>query len=827
MPVEHFLSFPDKSGSSAQLPLNLNASGLNSGPPGDRRAADRRLGELRNQINRHRKLYFENDNPEISDAAYDALLNELRALEDAWPDLIAPDSPSQTVGGRPMFAPVRHPEAMLSLDNAFAWEDWLKFEAKVRSFLRHEGPLAYQTMPKFDGLAVELTYQGGRLRRAATRGDGRTGEDITANALKIADIPERLPGAEAAGAAIYVRGEVYMERAVFVKINQERHGAGQSPLASPRNAAAGTLRNSSLTAGDVLERPLRFFAYGLLNPGRWGIATYHQLVARLKKWGFPTESSEYTSLCPSLEDVRRVFEALSAHRTSLPYDIDGLVITINDLELWNRLGATAQAPRYALAAKFKPVPNETRVIGLEVQVGRTGVLTPVAVMEPVVVGGVTVRRASLHNQDELRRKDVRIGDAVLVQRAGEVIPEVVKVILAKRPPEARPFIFPSQCPACGGPVQRSEDEAATRCLNYACPAQIKARLEYFGGKNALDIEGLGPKLTAALVEAGLVREAADFYTLSPQQWLEALRRTGEEPKEAAPTASFWKLIKHLGLKGVGEKTSRRLAACFSPARLPRASLDDLMAAGLGRRAAQAVADYFKNPANRQFYEPLFNRPQAEEAGRDWLLPKSVGNIMAQLAASKTKPWFRFINALGIKGVGERTSRILAEHFTPATLPLATVEELSALENIGPKDARAVNDFFRRPETRNLYERLMSPEIGFKPELPQPSRPDQRRPFQGLSFVFTGTLTGLSRAEAKNMVVSRGGRVLSAISGKADLVVVGDKAGQKLKEARALGLQTISEAEFLNLVDSDAADKGTLLNSLAGARASQTPPAAGD
>ncbi|MCL2028861.1 MAG: NAD-dependent DNA ligase LigA [Deltaproteobacteria bacterium] len=565
---------------------------------------------LRSEIKRHNELYYVLGDPEISDDEWDGLFGELKALEAAHPELIRPDSPTRTVGAAPPsggLAKVRRESPMMSLDKAQNPEELMEFEERTRRFLGESGPLTFHAMPKFDGLALELVYEAGGLVQAATRGDGLIGENVTANALTIDDIPTRL-SRPPWPPRLTVRGEVFMEKDEFERLNARRREEGLAVFANPRNAAAGALRQ--LAADVTRERRLNFFAYGLIETT--GLAAYSQALGALQDWGFRVESSPFARGGLRIDEVLGLFEELEAARDGLPYEIDGLVVTLEDLSLWPRLGATARAPRYALAAKFKPRLWETRVLEIDLQVGRTGVLTPVARLEAVTVGGVTVKNASLHNEDELRRKDVRPGDTVLVRRAGEVIPEVAAVVLAKRPAGSRPFVWPQACPVCGAPLERRPGEAAWRCPNPWCPAQVRERFYHFGGRNALDITGLGEKLVAQLLEAGLVRIPTDLFRLTSGD-LAVLPRFGEKSArnflaalEKARTAPLWRFIHALGVRHVGESTSQTLAGRFSSlADLSRASEEELTSLNeVGPEVAASLGEFFQNPLNEQFLADL-------------------------------------------------------------------------------------------------------------------------------------------------------------------------------------------------------------------------------
>lgn len=594
-----------------------------------------RVSALRAEILRHNELYYTQDSPEISDDQWDRLFNELKGLELRYPALLRPDSPTQTVGA-PLapggLAKVRHESQMMSLDKVLRPEELLDFEARTQRFLGSKKELRYHVMPKFDGLAIELVYEGGRLALAATRGDGLIGENVTPNALTIDDIPEKIdlsPGKDLFStpnppSRLTVRGEVFMEKEEFSRLNAAREEEGLSVFANPRNAAAGALRQ--LDPEVTKSRRLRFFAYGVADPAATFLESYGQLMEALRGWGFAVESSGFSASNKTAAEALNYYEGLEAARDGLPYEIDGLVMTVEDLSLWARLGATSHRPRYAVAAKFKPRLAETRVRDINIQVGRTGVMTPVARLEPVLVGGVTVSNASLHNEDELARKDVRIGDAVMVRRAGDVIPDVVEVVLNKRPLDSKKFVFPSECPACHSLSVRREGEAARRCPNPWCSAQVRERFYHFGGKNALSIVGLGNNLVDRLLSSNLVKIPTDLYRLGLDD-LKTLPRLGEKSAqnllhsiEVSKSAPLWRFIHAIGIRHVGERTSRALADHFAGlSELGRATEEELLNINdVGPEVAQSILDFFKNPLNDEFLAALSDpalglAPSREEA----------------------------------------------------------------------------------------------------------------------------------------------------------------------------------------------------------------------
>ncbi|MBI4240668.1 MAG: NAD-dependent DNA ligase LigA [Candidatus Rokubacteria bacterium] len=571
--------------------------------------AARRIEELRELIHRHDYLYHVLNRPEISDAEYDRLFKELKELEARHPDLVTPDSPTQRVAGRPVeaFASVEHKVAMLSLDNAMDAGELHEFEARLRRAMPG-ADFEYVSEPKVDGLGVALVYEHGRFVRGATRGDGRVGEDITQNLKTIRSIPIRLQGPLARCRELEVRGEVFMPRRKFEKLNAELEEAGESTFANPRNAAAGAVRQKdpAITA----SRPLDFFCYHVSHAEPVTLTTHWETLEALRGSGFKVNPR--SRRCPDTGAVIAYCQAIEAERDQLGYDADGVVVKVNSLEQQRRLGATAHHPRWAIAYKFAARQATTRVLEIRIHVGKTGALTPTAILEPVELAGVTVSRASLHNEDEIKKKDIRVRDTLLIERAGDVIPYVVQVIPAKRPPDARSFVFPSRCPVCDGQAYRPEGEAIWRCTNAACPAQLKERLLHFGSRRAMDIEHLGEAVVNQLVDRGLVRDFADLYHLTVEQFAE-LERLAEKSAQNLASAiqaskgrGLARLLNALGIRMVGERVAQLLAARFgSMQRLLEASEADLSEIyGIGPQIAQSVARFIAEPQNRKTIERL-------------------------------------------------------------------------------------------------------------------------------------------------------------------------------------------------------------------------------
>jgi DNA ligase (NAD+) len=659
-----------------------------------------RVTELREAIHHHDYLYYVEARPQVSDAEYDRLMRELRDLEAAFPDLVATDSPTQRVAGQPVdaFRPVEHRAAMLSLDNAMSPDDLREFEARLRRALPGAS-LQYVCEPKIDGLGIALLYEHGRFVRGATRGDGRVGEDVTANLRTIRSLPLALKGPLARLPEVEIRGEVFMPRAEFERLNRTLEDAGEATFANPRNAAAGAVRQKDPTVS--AQRPLDIFLYHLGHAPGFAAATHAAAIEALRAAGLKTNPS--TERCETLDDVLAYCARLEPERDALGYDADGVVVKVDSLEQQRRLGSTAHHPRWAIAYKFAARQATTVVQAIEVNVGKTGALTPVAKLTPVPLAGVVISNVSLHNEDEIRRKDIRVGDTVLIERAGDVIPYVVQVIAAKRPPEAAPYAFPEQCPACGGVAFRPDGEAYWRCMNAACPAQLKERLKHFGSRRAMDIEGLGDAAIEQLVDRGDVTNFADLYRLTPERLAEL----------------------------------------------------------------------------------------------DRFAEKSAENLAAAIQGSKGRGLARLLNALGIRLVGERVARLLATRFgSMERLQAATQQELAEVHGIGDVIAASVRTFL--DESANVAMLKALGELGV--DLTERGAVlDGPKPLAGKTFVLTGTLVALTRDAARERIETLGGRVTSSVTRKTDYVVVGEAAGSKADDARRLGVATLDEAAFLELM----------------------------
>lgn len=656
--------------------------------------ARKRAESLRRAINEYNYYYHVLDQPKVDDWKFDQLMHELERLEEEYPGLQDPDSPTRRIGGEPLesFETLDHRVPMLGLDNAFNEEDLIGFDNRVRK-LSGLDCVEYFCELKIDGLAVSLQYEEGIFKRGSTRGDGYTGEDITHNLRTIRQIPLKLPE----NLTLEVRGEVYINKKDFERLNRYREEQGLMLFANPRNAAAGSLRQ--LDPRLAAKRPLKLFLYGL-GDHSLELSCQSELLDYLEKLQLPVNPNR--TICRGPEEVYEYCRRWQTEKLELPYEIDGIVIKVNDLALQKELGNTARSPRWAIAYKYPPEEKPTRVLDIEVNIGRTGAITPVALLEPVTLSGTTVKRASLHNEDFIAEKGIKIGDTVIVHKAGEIIPEVLKVMEDRRTGREKEFKMPGHCPSCNSETVRLSGEAAMRCLNPSCPAQLVEKLVHFSSRRAMDIEGLGPAVAEAVFNSGLVRDVGDLYYLTAEEL-----------------------------------------------------------AGLPRMAE-----------------------------------KSAGNLVEAIAGSRENPLRRLLFGLGIRFVGEKAARLLAARFgTLDRLREAEEEELTRVEEIGPKIGEAVVQFFNTAETGPVLEKLRKAGVNFE----EPTVEAISEDLAGKTFVFSGALDSFTRDEAAALVEEKGGRASSSISRKTDYLVAGEDPGSKLEKARRLDVRVIDEEEFKKML----------------------------
>jgi DNA ligase (NAD+) len=658
-----------------------------------------RINKLRELINHHNYRYYVLDSPEISDAEYDEFMRELKQLEEAHPKLITPDSPTQRIGAAPVeaFGVVEHPQPLLSLANAFSDEELDAWYRRASNLLGSR-KTDFVCELKIDGLAVALTYANSLLEVGATRGDGYRGENITQNLRTVKSIPLSVP--KEAPPRFEVRGEVYLPKIGFKKLNEERAKEGLPLFANPRNAAAGSVRQ--LDPRITAQRPLDIFVYGLgWAEGKAVPETHWEIMQYLKSLGFKINPN--IALCHTIDEAKAYYAKWVRNEETLPYEADGVVVKINSIPFQVELGNVGREPRWAIAYKFPAVQGTTRLLEIGINVGRTGSLNPYAILEPVQVSGVTIKHAALHNEEDIHRKDIRIGDWVVIQRAGEVIPEIVEPIVSRRTGKEKIFHMPKTCPVCGAEVIKPEGEAMHRCTNAACPAQALERIKHFVSRGAMDIEGVGEKMSQILFEAGLIKDAGDLYYLTKDQLI----------------------------------------------------------------SLERMAD------------------------------KSAANILNSIEKSKNRPLPRVIFALGIPNIGDETAELLAEHYSSLEeLGRATPEELQEIPSIGPKISDSIVAFFRQKQNKAIIEKLR--KAGVKLEAEKAERRDL--PLAGLEFVITGRLETFPRPEAEAKIKALGGKAGSDVTRKTNYLVVGEDPGSKLARAQALGTKTLTEAEFLKLLN---------------------------
>jgi DNA ligase (NAD+) len=657
--------------------------------------AKKEIDKLRHELERHNRLYYL-ETPEISDYEFDQMMRRLQELEAEHPELQDPNSPTQRVGGAPIeeFRSVAHVPPMLSIDNVYSLEELHEWDARARRGAGVDA-LEYEAELKIDGVSIDLLYENGELIRGATRGDGVRGDDVTPNVRTARTLPLRIPPKYR---RLEVRGEMYISKADFVRMNEEKEEAGESALANPRNAAAGALRQKDPKL--AAQKRLRAFVYQLVAADDVKIESQSHAYTILEAMGLPLNPQR--AVCADMASVETFIAKWHEKRHELPFEIDGIVVKVNRRDMQDELGATSKAPRWAVAYKYPPEAAKTVVREIQLYVGRTGAVTPVAVFDPVHIGGTTVTNASIHNFDEVARKDVRVGDTVLVEKGGDIIPKITDVLKEHRPKKAKAVELPTECPVCGQPLHRFEGEVAIRCINQGCPAIMIESLTHFGGRKAMDIEGLGHHTVKALIDAGLVTDYASLYELTEEK-VAALERKGE---------------------------------------------------------------------------------------------KSAAKLIENLEQSKTRELSRLIFALGIRFVGERAAKLLAERFRSIdALMNATTEELIEVPEIGPRVAESITFYFAVPANRDRIEKMK--RLGVAPQHVATATGSK---FAGKTLVVTGTLTRFSRDEIHKLIEREGGKASGSVSSKTSYLVAGDAAGSKLDKARSLGVPVLTEDEFLAMIN---------------------------
>jgi DNA ligase (NAD+) len=718
--------------------------------PKDEAQPAKRIAQLRDEIKGHDRRYYEEAAPTISDREYDRLYKELADLETKFPDLVTPDSPTQQVGGKPLqaFAQIQHRVPMLSLDNTYSEDEVANFYKRITRLLPNEKiPVAIE--PKVDGVAVSVMYEDGRLKYAATRGDGLVGDDITQNIKTIRSVPQQLRGT--APKIFEVRGEAYLDKAGFKKLNKEREAAGLPLFANPRNAAAGSLKH--LDPKVAAQRPLGMVFYGTGATEGVDVDLHSKIFQLFKRLGLPTHENWW--LADSVEKILDAIRNLDRIRHDFAYETDGAVIKVDALVQRERLGFTAKSPRWAIAYKYAAQRVETKLLDIKVQVGRTGILTPVAVLEPVFVSGSTVARATLHNEDEIKRKDIRIGDTVVIEKAGEVIPAVVEVVKSKRPRNAKPFDFlkhiHGKCPVCGGEVRRDTEFVAWRCENLRCPAQATRRLEFFAARGALDIESVGGIVADKLVERGLVREPLDLFELKVEQLAKLNLGTDEAPRI------------------FGEKNASK--------------------------AIQAIERAKTFPLSRWLYAlaiPDVGKTTATDLARFHETIEGVAN------SKLLRDVLAYHESKGDKQAAKEIAERLIKSGFAEPSKSKIDKKAGIVTEVGPVVAQSVLDFFASAPGKKILQRMK--QLGICPKSEKVSAKRMAElPLAGKTFVLTGTLPSMTREEASAKIEALGGQVSSSVSKKTDYVLAGVEAGSKLEKAKDLGVRVIDEAAFRKMV----------------------------
>jgi DNA ligase (NAD+) len=715
----------------------------------DRKEADKKIARLREEIRKHDGLYYEQAAPIISDREYDRLYKELVDLEKQFPDLLTPDSPTQRVGGKPLeaFAQIQHRAPMLSLDNTYSEEEVANFYKRIARLLPNEKiPVVIE--PKVDGVAVSVMYESGRLKYAATRGDGVVGDDITQNVKTIRSVPHELRGA--APDIFEVRGEAYLDKAGFEKLNQERKAAGLPLFANPRNAAAGSLKH--LDPSIAAKRPLGIVFYGTGATEGLDLELHSEIFTLFEKLRLPTHEKRW--LAHSVDEILKAIRELDQIRARFAYQTDGAVVKVDSFEQRERLGFTAKSPRWAIAYKYAAERVETRLKDIIVQVGRTGILTPVAALEPVFVSGSTVARATLHNEDEIKRKDIRIGDTVVIEKAGEVIPAVIEVVKLKRPRNAKPFDFAKhiqkKCPVCGGQIRRDPEFVAWRCENLYCPAQTTRRVEFFAARGALDIESIGGIVADKLVERGLVRDPLDLFDLKAEQLAKLNLGTDEAPRVFGKKNAT-KAINTIQ-RGRTLPLSRWLYALAIP--------------DVGKTTATQLARFHETIVEVANSELLRDVVDYHEKRDDKIFAKEIADRLIKSGFAKPSK-----SKAGKDGI---------------------------VTEVGPVVAQSVLDFFASSAGKKILRRLN--ELGIEPKSEKVSaKKAAELPLAGKTFVLTGTLPSMTREETTDKIEALGGHVTGSVSKKTDYVLAGTEPGSKFDKAKELGVKIIDEAEFRKMI----------------------------
>jgi len=738
----------------------------------------KRVEELRREIDRHNRLYYVDAAPEISDRDYDRLYRELQDLEAEFPDLLTPDSPTLRVGGAPLehFAHVEHAVPMMSLDNTYSRDELVDFDKRIRKLLS-DRPFSYVLEPKIDGVAVSARYENGFLAVGSTRGNGKVGDDITANLRTVRSLPLRL-ASDSPPPVLEVRGEVFMTKAGFARLNEENREAGLQPFANPRNATAGSLKQ--LDSRVVAGRPLDIVLYGIGQYEGIEFTSHAGMLESFRSFGIPVPPRTWRG--DSIDDMLAALDELESLRNEFPFEIDGGVLKVDQRSLYETLGTTAKSPRWQVAYKYEPEQAETVLEGITVQVGRTGVLTPVAELAPTELAGSTIRRATLHNEDEIRRKDIRIGDHVVIEKAGEVIPAVVGVVKDKRTGAEREFTMPGRCPVCDGPVSRKADEVAWRCDNLLCPAQSTRRIEHFAARNAMDIEGLGGIVAEKLVERGLVEEPLDLFDLQLEPLAALNLGTDESPRvfgekhatrmlgalKKAREAPLAEWLHALGIPGVGATLAREVAALHD-------DLEQVAASSLLRDLLRVMEKQDKahelNPRSKQ------NRGKDEaDKARLTAEREEVLARVKKLAAGLLE--------CGLLREKQNTAEGVVEYVTTT---------------VGPDAAAQILGFFASEPGKKTLSRLKS--LGIRPKGNAGGDAGAGGTLAGKTFVLTGTLESMTRDEAGEKIRALGGKTVSSVSKNTGYVVVGTNPGSKLAKAQKLGVETLDERQFLSLLSS--------------------------